>query len=209
MNQLFKQLFSFLLMGAVLIGVLFPITSKANSVSAITCSPGMCGDDCSYNKCDDGCFSAGQCIDNRKCGLVPYGGFDDDVRALGKTETRCGSYIIGNIDPPIGVDAYNNDDPTVENIGIIVFFSRVLNIFTIVAGLWVMMNFIMGGFEFVVNAGNSDTMSKVKDKLIYSLIGIVIIVAAYSAAGVIGLIFFDDASFILNPDISQYSALAQ
>jgi hypothetical protein len=195
----FLTFFSFLLMGLLSTSFVTTVNALAPSPTNPPCPPNT--------YCDDGCTYVGQCINNRLCANL--NGHGNDFNWLGLSETRCGSYIVGKIKPPIGVDVLNSDGAQADSkIGIIVFFSRVLNIFTIVAGLWVMMNFIMGGFQFVVGAGNSETMGKVRDKLIYSLVGLVIIVAAYSAAGVIGLIFFDDASFILNPDINKYSALA-
>lgn len=105
--------------------------------------------------------------------------------------------VFGNIAAPTGVQEYNAQVP--GGIGIIIFASNVIKVFTIVMGLIIMFNFIKAGFDFIMHADDTGTMTKVKDRLTMSVIGIVIIAAAYTVAGLIGLIFFNNAGFILNP----------
>ena len=154
-----------------------------------------------YAGCAGGCTRDGQCINNKTCAV-------NGANYLVITNRACGSTIIGKATPPQGVIDYNFEvAQSGGRIGVILFVSRILKIMTILAGIWVMANFIMGGIDFITNAGNTETMSKVKDKLTYSLIGIILIVSAYTVAGIIGLVFFGDAGFILNPDLEKLSAL--
>ncbi|MBU0978695.1 MAG: hypothetical protein ABIJ03_04440 [Patescibacteria group bacterium] len=179
--------------------------SFVSDVRAVACTPPQCGTDGCYDKCGGGCTYQGQCISNRLCQVSTVG----KERWLVLSVAGCGSTVVGKIKMPDGVADYNAQAALGGGrIGVILFASRLLNILTIIAGLWVMANFMIGGFEFVVGAGNAETMGKVKEKIMFSLVGIILIVAAYSVAGVIGLIFFGDAGFILKPDISQYGALA-
>lgn len=108
--------------------------------------------------------------------------------------------IFGTIEAPQGVAEYN--DGAAQNFGAIIFFSNLLKLATTVAGIWVMANFIMAGYIYITSAGDTGAHKKVTDKLTMSIVGLILIVSAYTVAGLIGLIIFDDASYILNPTIT-------
>lgn len=108
--------------------------------------------------------------------------------------------IFGNIQAPPGV-AEINAQAGASGIGIIIFFSNLIKLIAIVAGLWTMLNFILAGFTYVTSSGDSGAIDKIGTKLTLSVVGLGIIVASYTIAAVIGLIFFADASFIINPQI--------
>lgn len=108
--------------------------------------------------------------------------------------------IFGNIDLPEGVAKYDAQAGG-GTIGLLGFFSNILNLFTIVMGLYVLYNFIMAGYLYITSAGDSGAHTKVKDKVTWSVVGLAVIVMAYTITGIIGLVFFGDAGFILNPTI--------
>lgn len=108
--------------------------------------------------------------------------------------------IFGNIQAPPGV-AEINAQAGDSGIGIIIFFSNLIKLIAIVAGLWTMLNFILAGFTYVTSSGDSGAIDKIGTKLTLSVVGLGLIVASYTIAAVIGLIFFADASFIINPQI--------
>ncbi len=83
-----------------------------------------------------------------------------------------------------------------------VFVSNILQFATLAAGLWTLFNFVLAGYTYITSSGDSSAHGKVKDKITMSVLGIVIIVASYTAAGIIGLVFFGRADYILNPTIS-------
>lgn len=107
--------------------------------------------------------------------------------------------IFGNISPPPGVGLY--DTRAGGQIGLMYFISNAIKLATLVAGLWVLLNFVMAGYEFLKSSGDSAAYGKVAKRLTMSVVGLVIIIAAYAIVGVIGLLFFGDAGFILNPTI--------
>ena len=109
----------------------------------------------------------------------------------------------------VGVDRYNIDAANGNgiNIGILVFASKLLKLVNIVAGLLIFVNFVSAGYTYITSAGNTSLYTEIKEKLTFSVVGIVIIVAAYTGAALLGLIFFGDPSFILNPDLVKYGAL--
>jgi len=107
--------------------------------------------------------------------------------------------VFGKIDAPTGVTAYNTASPS--GIGLILFISNLIKIATIVAGIWVLFNFIMAGYIYITSEGDTAAANKVKDQVTSSVIGLVIIVGAYTLIALISYFLFGDAGFILSPKI--------
>jgi len=106
--------------------------------------------------------------------------------------------IFGTVDAPAGVAAY---DAQSGGIGLLLFMSNLIKVGTIIAGVWVMFNFIMAGYTYVTSSGDAGAHKKVMDQLSMSVIGLVLIVASYTIAAIIGLLVFGDPNYILNPKI--------
>jgi hypothetical protein len=105
--------------------------------------------------------------------------------------------IIGKVDQPLGVAAYNAGAPS--GIGLILFISNLIKIATIIAGVWVLFNFISAGYLYITSEGDSSAANKVKDQITSSVIGLVIIVMSYTVIAVISYFLFGNAGYILNP----------
>lgn len=157
----------------------------------------------------DGCTSLGQCINNQKCVVVDTI-IDMDTRTdiVGlSTGINCNSSEIGGVKAPPGVARFdrsiinNGGDPGVQNIGIILFISNLLKVFTIIAGIWAMFNLIMGGYTFITSMSDAGAAEKVKTSITMTVIGIAIIAGAYIIAGLIGALMFGDPNFILQPEL--------
>lgn len=136
-------------------------------------------------------------------GLTVWLGFFGPLIMLAQAQTGSGSSdpdIFGTIEAPAGVSAYN-DQAGEGGLGLMIFFSNVVRLITIVAGLWVFVNFLLAGFTYVTAAGDSGATKKVYDKIIMSVIGLVIIASSYTIAGVASLLLFGRADFILNPSL--------
>src|SRR5258708_4985022 len=85
--------------------------------------------------------------------------------------------VFGQITPPKGVDRYNAAAGAAgNNIGLILFLSNVIKIATIVAGVWVLFNFVLAGYTYITSEGDTGAATKVKDQITNSVIGLVIIV---------------------------------
>jgi hypothetical protein len=105
--------------------------------------------------------------------------------------------VFGTIEPPAGVDKYN--DATTGGIGILLFISNGIRLATTVAGIWVMLNFILAGWKYITSSGDSKAHSEASAMMTHSIMGLAIIVGAYTLAAIVGLVFFADATYILNP----------
>lgn len=108
--------------------------------------------------------------------------------------------VFGSVDAPPGIAQYNS--AAAGGIGLIPFISNLIRIATIVAGIIVFLNFILAGYAYISSDGSSKVNEEVKNKLTYSVIGLLIIVASYTIIAIISLLLFGRADFILNPTIT-------
>lgn len=108
--------------------------------------------------------------------------------------------IFGKIDAPAGVAKYNSA-PGANGLGIMLFVSNIIRLSTIIAGIWVMINFILAGWIYITSADDKSAGAKVSEKMTYSVMGLAIIVGAYTIAAILGLILFGRADYILNPTL--------
>ena len=153
------------------------------------------------------CSYVGQCVNNRKCACPP--GYDYlscyylrryAPEQLVQSDVECGSAIIGGVEAPYAVSEINSQAG--GDIGVIFFISRLINFANIIAGILVMINFVSAGFLYITGAGNTSANEKITEKMTWSILGILIIVSSYTLAAIIGLIFYNDPTFILTPTLT-------
>lgn len=140
------------------------------------------------------CTSVGQCVNNSTCVYVGT--------ALLPMGAPCGSSSIGGVRAPQGVYEYNllaGTYGTTTASGLVVFVSRAMQLASIVAGIFMMINLVRAGFIYITKFDQASAHQEVRDLLTYSVVGLVIMVSAYAGGGLIGLVFFGDATFVLNP----------
>lgn len=106
---------------------------------------------------------------------------------------------VGKIKPTQGIERF---DQASGGIGLMLFISTIIKFATIIGGVWVLFNFILAGFTYVTSSGDAGAHSKVNDRITMSVIGLILLVATYTIIAIIGFVFFGDAGFILNPQIS-------
>jgi hypothetical protein len=73
--------------------------------------------------------------------------------------------------------------------------SNIIGFLTIVAGLWFLIQFMLGAVTWISAGGDKGKVKEAKDKITQSVIGLAIVVAAYAIAGlvsnILGLNFLD------------------
>ena len=117
-----------------------------------------------------------------------------------------GDELFGQIEAPQGVAQFNEQaGEGANNIGLLIFISNLIKFASVVAGIWVLFNFITAGFTYVTASGDKGAYDKIGSKLTLSVTGLVLIVGAYTIAGILGLIIFGDPTYIINPDIPTIS----
>lgn len=93
---------------------------------------------------------------------------------------------LGPINTGQGLGGYAN----VTNPGTTVasIISNVIGFLTIVAGLWFTINFILGAVSWISAGGDKGKVKEAKDKITQGVVGLAIVVAAYTIAGLLGRI---------------------
>lgn len=74
--------------------------------------------------------------------------------------------------------------------------SKVIGVMTVAAGIWFMLQFLVGAFKWITSGGDKNNVEAAKEHLTHAVISLGIVVAAYVIAGLVGAIFGLD---ILNP----------
>lgn len=81
------------------------------------------------------------------------------------------------------------------------FFTPIVYLIIVVAGIWSLLQFVLGGMAYITASGDAKKVQEGQNKIIHSLIGLAIIAASFALAALVGQIFFGSATFILNPTI--------
>jgi cytochrome bd-type quinol oxidase subunit 2 len=81
-------------------------------------------------------------------------------------------------------------------------FSNAFGVFTLVAGLMFILYFILGGISWITSGGERDKIEKAKQQMTNAVIGLIIMVAAYGIAFIVGKVLginiLDPSEYILN-----------
>jgi len=113
-----------------------------------------------------------------------------------------GNDIVGEITPPGWMKKWGPKATEVgPEFGLIIFFSNILKLLTVVAGLFAMVNLILAGLGIISASGEPEKLKSAQSKIWNSLIGLVIIAASFTIAAIVGWIFFGDATMIIKPKI--------
>lgn len=80
------------------------------------------------------------------------------------------------------------DSPSLPNpitggggdVDVITIMLRIMQIALAVVDIFALFMFILGGFEFLISAGNPERVKKAKDTLVWATIGILVITLSYS-----------------------------
>jgi hypothetical protein len=87
------------------------------------------------------------------------------------------------------------------NGGLILFFSNVLRLVFVVAGIFAFINFIVAGYQYMSAGGDSKAITAAWSRILNSLLGLVFIVGSFAAAALMGQLFLGDWSAILSPSL--------
>lgn len=109
---------------------------------------------------------------------------------------------VGTIQPPPGTQEYITASGVQQGeVAVLFFISRLINLIMIVAGGWSTVMILLSSYNFITSQGNKDSYQKVRNQLTNAVIGLMLIMITYTITGLISLIIFGDAAFILNPTL--------
>lgn len=109
--------------------------------------------------------------------------------------------IFGTIENPLGTAFGEAGQYATVTSGLPLLISNIVRLVTVVAGLWMFFNFITAGFTYITAGGEAEKINRAWQMIWQSLIGLVIVVAAFVIAGIASQFLFGDVKTILNPVI--------
>lgn len=78
------------------------------------------------------------------------------------------------------------------------YFLRVWNAVFMIGALMVLINFIWGATTWITGGNDSAKIQKARDRMVQSVIGLIILVSSFALIGFISMLFFGDDFNILN-----------
>lgn len=101
--------------------------------------------------------------------------------------------LFGTIAPPPGIT------PNIE--GLTQLLTNILRLAMVIAGIYALINIMIAGYSFLSSGGDPKAINNAWQKIWLSIVGLVIIVASFLIAGIVGYLLFGDPLFILRPKI--------
>lgn len=108
-----------------------------------------------------------------------------------------GSSVFGNIEPPAAIQQYGELGGS--GAGLNGFISNIIVFVTLTGGIWALFNIIMAGFALITADGDSKKVGEMGNKISMTFLGLLVMIAAPLIAAILGLFFFQDATFFLSP----------
>lgn len=107
--------------------------------------------------------------------------------------------IVGTVENPLP-PAYRGVTAA-QGGGLILFLTNILRLVFVVAGIFVFVNLILAGFQFMGAGGDAKAVEKAWGKIWQSLLGLILVVGSFALAALFGYLLFGDAGYILSPKI--------
>ncbi len=104
--------------------------------------------------------------------------------------------IFGCVTPPPGVVQFG-EGPS----GLLLFISNMIKLITLIAGLFGLFNIVSAGYMYLSSSGDPKAVQGATQRLVYSGIGLVVIVASFTITSIASYLIFGDANYILNPSL--------
>jgi len=112
------------------------------------------------------------------------------------------SPFYGNVDLPDYLDRFvTAGGENVAGGALVVIFNIFLRLTLVIAGFFAIWKFIEAGYSFMNAGGQPEKITEARDKITFTIFGLLIMASALVLAGIIGLIFYQDATAIISPKI--------
>jgi hypothetical protein len=106
--------------------------------------------------------------------------------------------LFNQITPPGDVNIPENPQD-----GVIMLLNFILRLVFVIAGLYALFNFVQAGFAFLGSGGDSKQIEAGRDKIMWTIVGILLMASAVAIAGLIGIIVYKDWNAIITPDFTR------
>ena len=106
---------------------------------------------------------------------------------------------IGQIAKPPGTDVRLGPNSANNENQLLPFISDLIAVAALVAGIWVLINIFLAAYTAILSNGDAQAMQKVRNNITNSIIGLLLIVLAYTIAALAGAILFGDSKLFTDP----------
>lgn len=97
---------------------------------------------------------------------------------------------------PIAEILCKKSDTETTGIQLNKVMGMIVGLMTAIAAIWFIFQFIIAGYQWIQSGGDKNNLEQARNKITNSLIGLIIVVAAWIIMGIVGKILGID---ILNP----------
>mgnify|MGYP000903560592 CR=1 FL=1 len=104
--------------------------------------------------------------------------------------------FYGDVTPPAAINKFINEGGQAGG-GLVVLINNLIKILIVGAGLFMIVNFITAGYQMISSSGDPKKLEQAWTKIWHSLLGIVIIAAAFLLAALAGQLLFNDPTIFL------------
>jgi hypothetical protein len=85
--------------------------------------------------------------------------------------------------------------------GLITILNNILRTAVVMAGIYVLFNFIIAGYQFISAGGEPKNVAKAWEKIWQSMLGLLIIAGSLVLAAIVGFLIFGDVTILIEPRI--------
>ncbi len=108
--------------------------------------------------------------------------------------------IIGKIETT--QNKYGNLEDVAAG-GLVGFLNNLVSLIITLAGIFFIINFLSAGYQYLSANGEPQKITAAGNKILQSLIGLMVVAAAFIIAGIIGFIVFGDQSALISPVLNK------
>ncbi|MBI2196140.1 hypothetical protein HYU45_00865 [Candidatus Daviesbacteria bacterium] len=134
------------------------------------------------SRCYYPAISNGGC--NEDLGLFCEPSQDDSTRGVCKKSTV--KQIFGTITAPSPLAGFLAKDPTGTGGAISQFLSNLVALFYSLAAIVALFMFLWAAFEWMTSGGEKEKVASARNKIIYTIIGIILLALAFAIIRIVG-----------------------
>ncbi len=107
--------------------------------------------------------------------------------------------IFGQLDNPMLDPTTRAGYTDLSSGGLVKFVNNLIMLLTVIAGIWVVVNFIAAGYIYLNAQGVPQKITDAGNKILQSVMGLAIVAAAYVIAAILGAILYKNPTIFLQP----------
>lgn len=122
------------------------------------------------------------------------------LNSLFPVSAQTPSPFYGEVDLPDYLDRFVVAGQ-VQGGALVVIFNMFLRLILVIGGFFAIWKFIEAGYSFINSGGEPDKIAEARNQIVFTILGLLVMASALVLAGIVGLIFYQDATAIISPKI--------